>query len=326
MKKKNLHKFLRSFASGSPTREDKELVEAFFDLVQQELPDEQLNAVQQRHIQDKIFTNIQQRTQTTNQTQKDKNINWWVKVAKWSVAASILLLVGWIAWMQLSTSGMQDDRRIVSSDFGERKMIVLPDGSKVILKGKSSLSYPATFDGDNRKVTLDGVAFFEIKKNKNQTFQIQSAHAITEVLGTTFFINDQAERTQVTVLSGKVKVSSTEEDDSMIILTKAEQATLDRTRGVLYKKKINVAWYEEWKNGKLLLDSSSIENTAKKLAFWYDIRVTVSQTSVSQTECFISGTYQNESLINVLESISFATGLKYEFVNPNHVRLITGCK
>ncbi|MDR1335484.1 MAG: FecR family protein, partial [Tannerella sp.] len=63
---------------------------------------------------------------------------------------------------------------------------VLDDGSIVYLSEQTSLKYPGTFDGDRREVVLQGDAFFEIRKNAEQPFFIDTEPAVIEVAGTSF--------------------------------------------------------------------------------------------------------------------------------------------
>lgn len=50
--------------------------------------------------------------------------------------------------------------------YGEQYQIILPDGTKVWLNAASSLHFPSYFSGPNREVVLEGEAYFEVQKEK----------------------------------------------------------------------------------------------------------------------------------------------------------------
>lgn len=88
-------------------------------------------------------------------------------------------------------------------------MVVLEDGSKVILQPNSSLSYPGRFVADKREVYLTGEAFFEVTKNPNKPFLVYYNNIVTRVLGTSFSIktNKSTQHVEVSVKTGRVQVS-----------------------------------------------------------------------------------------------------------------------
>lgn len=91
----------------------------------------------------------------------------------------------------------------------EPMMVVLEDGSKVILQPNSSLSYPGRFIADKREVYLTGEAFFEVAKNPNKPFLVYYNNIVTRVLGTSFSIktNKSTQHVEVSVKTGRVQVS-----------------------------------------------------------------------------------------------------------------------
>ena len=86
---------------------------------------------------------------------------------------------------------------------------VLPDHSTVWLKPHSQLTYPEVFDAKSRMVTISGEGFFEVTKNPDCPFIINSRSLITKVWGTSFLVrdNDHSYSAEVSVMTGKVSVS-----------------------------------------------------------------------------------------------------------------------
>lgn len=97
-----------------------------------------------------------------------------------------------------------------TNDTDRPQLITLSDGSSVLLQPDSKLSYPVTFEGDERKVYLSGEGFFEISKNPEQPFLVYANEVVTKVVGTSFRVKAFADQkdVEVVVRTGKVNVSS----------------------------------------------------------------------------------------------------------------------
>jgi len=101
----------------------------------------------------------------------------------------------------------------------------LEDGSVVYLSERASLKYPDHFQEDKRVVELEGEAYFEINKNRQRPFIIETERAIVEVLGTAFSVNSRKNSAfYLSVRSGEVKVIS--KKDGQTVFVKAGEATL----------------------------------------------------------------------------------------------------
>lgn len=101
----------------------------------------------------------------------------------------------------------------------------LEDGSIVYLNRQTSLEYPAHFEKDKREISMQGDAFFEISRNKNRPFFINTETARIEVLGTAFsVISKDAHSFLLSVKHGEVKV--TLKKNSQSINVKAGESVL----------------------------------------------------------------------------------------------------
>ncbi|MBB2149705.1 FecR family protein [Pedobacter gandavensis] len=125
--------------------------------------------------------------------------------------AAILLLLCTIYFYRTEfwSNIPQGSKMEIASVTHDRRQFQLPDGTKVWLSPHSKLTYPASFDGNNRLVNLEGEAFFEVAHDANQPFIIKSGKVSTRVLGTSFSLSayPNEEDVQITLLSGKVAVS-----------------------------------------------------------------------------------------------------------------------
>ncbi|MFO8066370.1 MAG: FecR family protein [Bacteroidales bacterium] len=125
------------------------------------------------------------------------------------IAASILLVVsvGLAVYWQLSE---QADKAMISLNTGSENTTLvqsLEDGSVVYLADNSNFVYPKNFTNNERRVNLSGEAFFDVAKNPEQKFRVETGQAMIEVLGTSFNVKIIDENhTEVYVETGKVLV------------------------------------------------------------------------------------------------------------------------
>lgn len=89
---------------------------------------------------------------------------------------------------------------------GQRTEFLLPDNSSVTLNSGSEVDYKAWNWKNNRKLQLDGEAYFKVAKG--QTFDVVTTMGKVTVVGTQFNVKARENRFDVTCFEGKVKVTS----------------------------------------------------------------------------------------------------------------------
>jgi transmembrane sensor len=101
---------------------------------------------------------------------------------------------------------------VAQTTFGNRKSVVLPDGTTVTLNGSSSLKIANDYNSNDRHVLLTGEAFFEVTKDKTRPFVVLTNKTATTALGTSFKVSSYATSKTASVMlaTGKVKVEATQ--------------------------------------------------------------------------------------------------------------------
>ena len=116
-----------------------------------------------------------------------KKNNWLHRIAVIvaGTAAIICLIIGGFHYLKY-----QNEQQIVyleaSTSYGERKQILLPDGTQVILNSCSHIRYPDNFIGNERRIELEGEGYFQVYRNEEQPFIINTRRFDVRVLGTSF--------------------------------------------------------------------------------------------------------------------------------------------
>ena len=129
-----------------------------------------------------------QNTEAQSQKANGKNIRATL-FRIWSVAASLLLpiVIGAAIFFAHQASHTGGQELAVSTVSGESATFMLPDGTRVMLEENSNLTYdPATYCKGERRIKFNGVAYFNVTKDKTNPFLIQSSDIDVRVTGTAF--------------------------------------------------------------------------------------------------------------------------------------------
>lgn len=246
----------------------------------------------------------------------DKNVR-YLNINRYyntKIAAIILLAVGisFIMQILLQSAPVEVSQLLVSeAPAGQKRTIVLSDGTKITLNAGSKIFYPEQFSDGGREVALEGEAFFEVARDTLRPFTVATDQISTRVLGTSFNIKAYRDEQiiQVAVASGKVKVSQN--------FSKKEYYLLPG-KAVSYHaedQSIQVADFNKrevlaWKDGMLYFKDASYQDVEKALERWYGIEIQV-KGDIKQ-EWQYSGSFQQESLENVLKSIGYVQQFSHQ--------------
>lgn len=154
---------------------------------------------------------------------------------------------------------------------GEFKLI-LADGTKVWLNSESQIKYPVKFGQKERRVYLEGEAYFEVFKNKEVPFIVDMGKASLQVLGTSFNARAYKDEAGVfaTLTEGKIQLNNGRQS---LVLHPEEQGIVDVRTGELTKKKVDPRLYSGWKDGRFIFQEQTLNEIMNTLSRWYDIRV-----------------------------------------------------
>jgi len=202
-----------------------------------------------------------------------------------AVAASIAIIVGIFLF--------KSDTTTYTTDYGKQLAIQLPDGSEMILNSKSKASYSSKDWFDNRIVTLEGEAYFKVKKGSK--FKVQTENGIVSVLGTQFTVQSQEDFFEVSCYEGKVNVA---DNNQSTILTKGKGIRI-----IDHKKSSSLVFNTKepsWLTQQSSFNSTPIKYVFKELEDQYNIKI---QTKGIKLETLYTGTFPNNNLKVALSTV-----------------------
>jgi transmembrane sensor len=238
--------------------------------------------------------------------------SWGLRVAAVLVVG---LLVSSIFFFEKSIEHQYSETlQTITTPYGAKTKITLPDGSLVWLNSGSTLSYPTRFN-ERRPVTLVGEAYFKVEKN-GKPFIVSTDYGEVEVKGTSFnvkaYTDDNSFETTLEegVVDFKVKGS-----EKRVTLKPGEQV-VKTTKGFTLKQ-VKTKYFTSWRDGKLLFNREPFPDFIKKLERWYNVKIEYSDSELDKL--WYSGTIEMESISEVMVMISKVTGATYHYNSKTHV-------
>lgn len=232
------------------------------------------------------------------------------------IAASIaVLFLSGLGWMEYTQNTTAVSYAEVSTSIGERRTLVLEDGSVIQMNACSSVKYPLGFSQSERIIELQGEAFFEVAKDKNRPFIVRTEQLQVKVLGTSFNVRSYSsdENIAVQVHTGLVNVNVL---DASLNLSPNEKLTVNTLTHDIFKTQddLNGA---SWVKGKLWFNGATIQEVATELERQYDCKIILEQGCDFTTK--ISGGHDNKTLVSVLDAIEAISDVKYTMKGNNTV-------
>ncbi|MBI5915466.1 MAG: FecR domain-containing protein [Bacteroidetes bacterium] len=189
------------------------------------------------------------------------------------IAAGVALLAA-AFWAFKNFLDTDQRMEMASAEAGANTSLQLTDGTQVSLNQVSELSFPETFAKNERRVKLTGEAFFEVAKDKNRPFIIETASGEVQVLGTSFNVRSYPSEDffEVFVKTGKVAVTL-QNSDKRTELTPGQVFRLAKSTGKALTAKDDSGIPLAWRNGVLSLKGKTVEEIFTGIERLYSVKV-----------------------------------------------------
>jgi transmembrane sensor len=203
----------------------------------------------------------------------------------------------------------------LSTPNGGEYRVTLSDGSMVMLNAGSKLSFPTDFRGSERRVYVEGEAFFKVAKNPLKPFIVSVAGNEIKVLGTQFNVSSypEDEGTLTTLLEGSIRFTNANKDE---LVLKPNQQVIAR-HGKLDLQHVSAEDFNAWTKEEFLFNDAPLSIVMQKLARWYNVEVDVK--SIPQKNLYLKIS-RKADIDAVLDAISTATAYRFK-ISANKIVL-----
>jgi transmembrane sensor len=237
-------------------------------------------------------------TEQSTKEAKTIKLNRWFPI---SIAASLALMaLSYFLFFNPTT---------ISTQMAETKIYVLPDGSEVFLNADSKISFKKNIWKLNRSLTLEGEAFFKVKKGSR--FTVISSAATVAVLGTSFNVNVRPNAVEISCFTGKVKVSR---DEAAVILTKGEFTQIEND-SLIPPAKFEIDKMATWRNGEFYFDSKPLSTVIAELERQFNVTIEFE----GDTSRLYTGYFNIKTLDEALSMVFKPMSLNYTKVNNKKI-------
>lgn len=201
---------------------------------------------------------------------------------------------------------------------GQRTFVTLADGTTVWVNGKSTLTFPNRFSSQIRQVSLDGEAYFDVRKDSKKQFIVSTAHqSAIKVLGTRFNVRAYKEETEVTttLIEGKVnfEFNNAGQYPQYVSMTPGQKLVYNFLSGKTELYMTSGEGELAWKDGKIIFSHTSLHEALKMLADRYNVEFVIRE-NVPDDDSF-SGTFTNKSLEQILNFIKASSKMRWRYLN-----------
>ncbi|GET32090.1 anti-sigma factor [Prolixibacter bellariivorans] len=211
----------------------------------------------------------------------------------------------------------------VTIPYGKKSYIELTDGTKVWLNAGSKFAFPTRFTGKKRLVYLTGEAYFEVKHNDKQPFEVSVEGIIVKDIGTRFNISayDSDENIETVLLDGEVSLKKAEGIDLLnkeIVMMPGHKASFDKTnKAFKVVPEPNADQYITWIHGWYQFSGQRIDDVFKRLERYYNVKF-IYRRPFPSSELIAGKLDLKDSLNQVLTTISDIVPIDYR-ISGNQV-------
>lgn len=236
----------------------------------------------------------------------------WARV---SVAACILLTFVCLGlWKILDTRRVETltactkkmEMQHIIVPVGEKMTIMLSDGTKLVANSRTTLSYPKTFQGaERREVSIKGEAYLEVAHDAEHPFVVNSGKFKVKVLGTRFNISNYDDsKSSVVLAQGSVEITT---DNKDLVRMKPSEKVVVKNGSFVEKTQVDAQDYTSWMDGVLTLQGESVNDIAEMLSQYYGVKIVCN--NVNSTPLYGKLVLQ-DSVMDVLKTIKGMVKIK----------------
>ncbi len=237
---------------------------------------------------------------------KKTNTIWIPHWISYVSAVCVAVLITYLIMSYLYGHSVGRNHVAVYQEFstppGQRAQVKLYDGTTVWLNARTVLRYPNRFEANERRVELDGEAYFDVAKDEERPFVVLTEKMNVKVLGTKFnvFAYRGQDEFSASLVEGAVEVYDVHDASETMGIRANEEVV--RTKGHFVRRHFVSADFLLWKEGVYAFDDVSFGDIVKKLELYYDMDICIQNSTVGAYR--FSGKFrQRDGVENVLRAL-----------------------
>lgn len=237
---------------------------------------------------------------------------YWLPVA----AVICMLIMGtWMAALYVEKNEIKQlacQSVTIHSGKEGPSMVMLPDGTKVRLNARSSLTYQQDFGRRDRKVTLSGEGYFQVKRDETKQFVVSTGVMDIAVLGTTFnvYAYEEKDFVEMSLVEGSVQVSVSKPAFKQLKVSPNEKVVYDKYTGKLELQRTDNRLETAWTHNELVFRHDKLETVLDCLERKFGIDFVIDDSLILKDT--YTGVFDDESLPGILHVLTLHYGFNYK--------------
>lgn len=286
----------------------------------------------------------------TIQADKHKRTQGKLRAYTWGLRAAAVLVLALITsgifYVRTKQNLLSQQWHSITTPFGAKSKITLPDSTIIWLNAGSSLKYSNEFGIKNREVHLTGEAFFDVFHNPSILFLVKTSELTIKSYGTAFNVKSYPDEgtIETTLIEGSIGIAR-----SSFAYTKKDEVLLEPNQRVVYYRKtktmetsqaasetedtpppstpktieqkttyliskgIDTKEFTSWKDGTIFISSETLMDLAVKLERKYNVKIHFENEALKTLR--FSGSLENETVEQVIHAIGIAAHIDYEIAD-----------
>lgn len=263
----------------------------------------------------------------TNQSKRHITHSYWKQIYRYAAAILVAFTFSWFTSKNYHTNNNETTSSIhdeiiyqeVSTPAGQRAFIRLQDSTTIWLNARTTVRYPVNFSDNERRIELEGEAFFDVKEYAESPFIVSTENYNIKVTGTAFNVYAYKGRNEFSTSLTEGTVQVFDNNESQILqLNPNERAEL--VNGYLVKSDFYNMDFLLWKDGIYAFDDLPFMEIIKKLELYYDVFIIVNNNSIKKFK--FSGKFRQrdgvERVLYTLQKIH-----RFSFTKDDEKNVIT---
>ncbi|MDR0961996.1 MAG: FecR domain-containing protein [Mediterranea sp.] len=261
---------------------------------------------------DYYWTQLQQRMKVSDKTSyavKSKN---YFRILRYAAVACLLVAVSWMGFKMLHQPA--PSLQLQYACVNGKSMVTLPDSSKVWMNSDTQLNYTTASPRDERSLTLQGEAYFDVSHDVERAFVVQTDGMQIMVHGTKFNVEalPNTEYTSVSLLEGSVSLTTGTETR---MLKPGETAVYDRRSRKLSVRNDDVQFAASWAKEKLTIDQRVLGDIVPLLQKWYRMQIELDPAIADISYTFTLRNESPEEIVRLMSRVHPQVGYRFDESN-----------
>jgi ferric-dicitrate binding protein FerR (iron transport regulator) len=244
----------------------------------------------------------------------------WRQIGRYAAAGVLAAALTSVGFWLMPTQTESIATLYIGGDGLEADKVVLPDGTQVCLGAKTSFRYENDYGKSQRRVYLDGEAFFDVSAVKDKPFIVKTHNQEIEALGTRFNVTAYSSDSvfTTTLLDGSVRLA-TEHMTQKQTLSPGQQLEYNCNARSLKIANVDASRFTAWISGYYYFPSQRLEAILHRLGNVYGMRFTVTSEQLNN-KTFTGTFYRGQSIKDIMEIINISIPIKYT-IDEHHVTI-----